>query len=157
MTQPWLRAGLIGAAVMLVIGLIGLIPILSCLTLPLELFAFIGIGALAGSSILPRRAGGRAAGQGALAGLIAGLASGIITVILAPLGFNMAGGSNAIINQLPAQTLEQFEQAGIDPAMFFNTGTATGFTALCCLPTGLIVGAVLGALGGLIYASVKPE
>ena len=62
-----------------------------------------------------------------------------------------------MISQLPPATLQQFEQAGLDPAMFLNTGTVAGATALCCLPTGLIVGALLGALGGLIFAAVRPE
>jgi hypothetical protein len=157
MNRPWLRAGLIGAGILLVLSLLGLVPLVSCIAPILQLLAFIGIGALAGSYLPPRREGGRAAGQGALAGLIAGLVGAVASTLLSAVGMANAGGTAAILQQLPPETLQQFEQAGLDPAMFLNTGTIAGATALCCLPTGLIAGALLGALGGLIYASAKPE
>lgn len=155
--RPWLKAGLIGAAIMFALSLLSLIPFLSCLTLPLQFLAYLGVGGLAAAYMLPRRETGPAAGQGALAGLVAGLASGLVGLILTPVSLAMTGGASAIINQLPPDMLRQFEQAGVDPSQLFNTGTITGVTALCCLPTGLIVGAILGALGGLLYASIKPE
>ena len=155
--RPWLKAGLIGAAIMIVLSLLSMVPFLSCLTLPLQFLAYLGVGGLAAAYMLPRRETGPAAGQGALAGLVAGLASGLISLILTPVSLAMTGGASEIINQLPPDMLRQFEQAGVDPSQLFNTATFTGVTALCCLPTGLIVGAILGALGGLIYASIKPE
>jgi hypothetical protein len=157
MNRPWLRAGLIGAGVLIVISLLNLVPFVSCIAPILQLLAFAGVGALAASYIPPRRETGRAAGQGALAGLIAGFVGGIVSTLLSGVGLATAGGTAAMLQQLPPETLQQFEQAGLDPAMFLNTGTVVGATALCCLPTGLIVGALLGALGGLIYASAKPE
>ena len=157
MNRPWLRAGLIGAGVLVVLSLLSLIPFISCIVSPLQLVAFGGVGALAASYLAPRRETGRAAGQGALAGVIAGLVAGIVSTILAPISLSASGGTAAMLSQLPPETLQQFEQAGMDPAMFLNAGTVTGATAICCLPGGLIVGALLGALGGLIYAAVKPE
>ena len=155
--RPWLKAGLIGAAIMVMLSLLSLVPLLSCLTFPLQFLAYLGVGGLAAAYLLPRRETGPAAGQGALAGLIAGLASGVVSLILTPVSLATQGGASAIINQLPPDMLQQFEQAGVDPSQIFNTGTITGVTGLCCLPTGLIVGAILGALGGLIYASIRPE
>jgi hypothetical protein len=32
-----------------------------------------------------------------------------------------------------------------------------GIVLVCCLPLGLLLGAGLGALGGLIFAAAKPE
>jgi hypothetical protein len=157
MNRPWLRAGLIGAGILLVLSLLSLVPLVSCISPILQIVAFIGIGALAGSYLPPRREGGRAAGQGAIAGLIAGLVGAVVSTLLAGVGLATAGGTAAILQQLPPETLQQFEQAGLDPAMFVNTGTVVGATALCCLPAGLIAGALLGALGGLIYAAAKPE
>lgn len=157
MNRPWLRAGLIGAGILLVLSLLSLVPLVSCIAPILQLLAFVGVGALAGSYLPPRRETGRAAGQGALAGLIAGLVGAVVSTILAPISLAASGGTAAMISQFPPETLQQLEQAGLDPAMFLNTGTVVGATALCCLPTGLIVGALLGALGGLIYASVRPE
>lgn len=155
--RPWLKAGLIGAGVMIVLSLMNMVPFLSCLSLPLQLFAYLGVGALAAAYMLPRRETGPAAGQGALAGLLAGLASGLVALILTPISFAMQGGTAAMINQLPPEMLQQFAQAGMDPSALFNAGTITGVSLLCCLPGGLITGAVLGALGGLIYAAIKPE
>lgn len=157
MNRPWLRAGLIGAALLVALNLLSLIPLLSCIATPLQLLAFAGVGALAASYLLPRRETGRAAGQGALAGLISGLVAGLASTVMAPISLAASGGTNAMLAALPPETLQQFEQAGLDPAMFVNTGTVAGATALCCLPTGLIAGALLGALGGMIYAAVKPE
>ena len=78
MKSPALRAGLIGAAIMLFLNLISLISVLGCIALPLELVAYVAIGALAAFWMMPRREPGRGAGQGALAGLLAAVVSGIV-------------------------------------------------------------------------------
>ena len=78
MKSPALKAGLIGAVIVLVLNLIGIIPVIGCIGLPLELVAYVVIGALAALWMTPRREAGRAAGQGALAGLIAGAVSGVV-------------------------------------------------------------------------------
>lgn len=157
MNRPFLKAGLIGGAGLVVISLIGLIPVLGCVSLPLALIGYMVIGALAAYWLPPRRETGSAAGQGALAGLIAALISGIVQAIITPLSYAMSGGAQALIAQLPPESLQQLQQAGIDPNMLFGGGTIAGLALLCCLPVGLLVGAGLGALGGLIYASAKPE
>ena len=157
MKSPALKAGLIGAAIVLVLNLVGIIPVIGCIGLPLELIAYIAIGALAGFWMVPPRATGRAAGQGALAGLIAGIASGIIRAILTPLSMKLSGGTSAMLSQLPPESLQQLQQAGLDPNVIFGGGTMAGLALVCCLPLGLLLGAGLGALGGLIFAAAKPE
>jgi hypothetical protein len=157
MKSPALKAGLLGAIIVLLSNLVGIIPVIGCIGLPLELIAYIAIGALAAFWIVPPRATGRAAGQGALAGLIAGAASGIIRTILTPLSMKLSGGTSAILSQLPAESLQQLEQAGIDPNVIFGGGTMAGIVLACCLPAGLLIGAGLGALGGVIFAAAKPE
>jgi hypothetical protein len=157
MNRPWLRAGLIGAGVLIVINLIGLIPLVGLCTPLLELAALVGAGAFAAALLPPRREGGPAAGQGALAGIIAGVIAGIVATILAPVGFATSGGTTAILNSLPPDTLQQLSQSGFNLGAVINGGTVAALTGLCCLPSGLIVGALLGALGGLVYAAVKPE
>ena len=47
----WLKAGLIGVLVLIVLDLIGLIPILGCITIPLALITYIVVGVL-GNKIL---------------------------------------------------------------------------------------------------------
>lgn len=69
----------------------------------------------------------------------------------------MSGGAEAVIAQLPAEALQQLQQAGLDPNVVFGGGAVAGLSLLCCLPVGLLIGAGLGALGGVIYAAAKPE
>jgi hypothetical protein len=157
MNQPWLRAGLIGAGVLIVVNLLGLIPGLGAVSLPLLPVALVGAGALAASFMLPRREAGRGAGQGALAGLIAGLASGIAFVVMMGIGVSSMGGPQGIVSQLPPQLLQQYSQMGVDPAAVFSSGILTTFALICCLPGMVIGGALLGALGGVIYAAAKPD
>jgi hypothetical protein len=157
MKSPAVKAGLIGAAIALFLNLVGIIPVIGCIGLPLELIAYIAIGALAGFWTVPPRTTGRAAGQGALAGLIAGIASGIIRTILTPLSMKLSGGTSAMLSQLPPESLQQLQQAGLDPNVLFGGGTMAGLVLICCLPLGLLLGAGLGALGGLIFAAAKPE
>ena len=98
MNQPWLRAGLIGAGVIIVVNLLGLLPGVGGLSLPLQLIALAGVGVLAASFMLPRREAGRGAGQGALAGLLTGVASGIVIVIMVAVGLSSLGGAQSIIS-----------------------------------------------------------
>jgi hypothetical protein len=158
MNRAWLKAGLLGGGVLVLLNLIGVIPLplLGCLVFILELVAFIGVGALAARWLPRPYTSGRAAGEGAVAGLLMGVIGALVSTLLAPLGLTLSGGSNAILKQFPPETLQQLEQAGIDPGVLFGGGTAAGITALCCFPLGAIFGAALGALGGLIYASVNP-
>jgi hypothetical protein len=157
MKSPALKAGLIGAVIVLVLNLIGVIPVIGCIGLPLELLGYVVIGVLAALWMTPRRETGRAAGQGALAGLIAGAVSGIVRAILTPVTMQLSGGTAAILSQVPPDSLQALQQAGIDPNVVFGGGTMAGLVLVCCLPLGLLLGAGLGALGGLIYAAAKPE
>jgi hypothetical protein len=155
--KPGVKAGLVGGAVLVILNLLGLVPVLGCLSLPLQLLAYVGIGVLAGFWLAPRREGGRAAGQGAIAGLIAAAIGGVVSIALAPVTLALSGGPQAILSQLPAESLAALRSAGIDPNTIINSGTTAGLTAICCVPIGLLLGAGLGALGGLILAGVKPE
>ena len=155
--KPGVKAGLVGGAILVALGLLGLVPVISCLSMPLQLLGYIGIGMLAGFWMAPRREGGRAAGQGAIAGLMAAAIGGLVSIVLAPVGLAISGGPQAILRQFPAESLQALESAGVDPNAIFNPGTMAGLTAICCVPVGLLVGAGLGALGGLILAGIKPE
>lgn len=157
MSRPFLKAGLIGGLILLIFELLSLIPILGCLSLPLMLIGYVVTGALAGYWLPPRREAGPAAGQGALAGLIAGAISGLLQVVLTPLSVALSGGAETLVAQLPADALAQLQQAGIDPNALFGAGTFAGIALLCCFPASLLIGAALGALGGLVLAAAKPE
>ncbi len=157
MSRPFLKAGLAGGLLLIIFELLSLVPILGCLSLPLMLIGYLVTGALAGYWLPPRREAGPAAGQGALAGLIAGAIAGLLQVILTPLSVSLVGGADAFVSQLPLETLSQLQQAGIDPNVLFGSGTFAGIALLCCFPASLLIGAALGALGGLVFAAAKPE
>lgn len=157
----WLKAGLIGAAIVIVLKVLGVIPCVSCCALPLEWVAYGCIGALAAYWISPVRMMGSAAGQGALAALIAAVIGGVVGI-----GANVVGGAvlaplqNAWLRQLPPNMLHEMSKAGLDPQLLAGAGAGvlTNLTAgtMCC-GISLGIGAGLGALGGLIFAAVKSE
>ncbi len=153
--RPALKAGLIGGVVLFGLNLLGLIPFVGCITLILEVFLYVAIGALAARWMAPRREGGAAAGQGAIAGVIAAAISGIARTVIMTLQMAVMGSSQ-ILSQLPAESLQQLRDAGIDPAMFVGPGAGVAIGGFCCVGL-MVLAAGLGALGGLIYAAARPE
>ena len=158
----WLKAGLIGAVMLVVLKVVEVVPCVICCGLPLEWVLFGCIGALAVYWIPPgARTMGAGAGQGALAGLITAAIGGVIGI-----GVNVVGATvlqplqESMYRQLPPEILQGMFKAGVDPSMFTGAGTGVvdtiGSGAVCC-GVGLVVAAALGALGGLIFAAVKSE
>ncbi len=158
MSRPWLKAGLIGAGILILLNLLNVIPVplLGCLVFLLEIATFVVVGVLAARWLPAGTLGNRAAGEGALAGLLSGVLGAVVSTLLAPLGLAFSGGTNSILSQLPPESLQQLEQAGVDPSALFGAGTMMGITAFCCIPLGALAGAGLGALGGLIYGAMNP-
>jgi len=159
--SAWLKAGLIGAAVVIVLNLIGLVQVLGCITAPLTLVAYIGIGVLAASYIPPRRETGAAAGQGALAALIAGVGGGIVNLIISLVRVGSGGmvQYTRFLETLPPDVARQFADLGVSPDILAGAG-GIGAVAICgsvCCLGGIVFAAALGAIGAAIYASVKPE
>jgi hypothetical protein len=153
--SPWLKAGLIGAAVVTVLNLLGLIPCVGVVTCMLGLLVYVGVGALAAYWIPPLRLAGPAAGQGALAAVLAALIGGIVNVIIITVQMAITDTAS-ILSQIPAETMQQLEQAGIDPSMLVGPGAGVMIGSVCCLG-GLIFAAILGAIGGAIFAAVKSD
>jgi hypothetical protein len=153
--SPWLKAGLIGAAVVVVLNLLGIIPCVGLITCFLVLLAYVGIGVLAAYWLPPIRTAGAGAGQGALAALVAALIGGIVQTIVATIQMAVTDTA-AILSQIPAETMQQLEEAGVDPALF--TGPTAGVLAgsVCCIG-GLILAAILGAIGGAVFAAIKSD
>jgi hypothetical protein len=153
--SPWMKAGLIGGAVVSILNLLGLIPCVGLIACGFSLLVYAGVGVLAGYWMPPPRTPGTAAGQGALGAVVAGLIGGIVNTIL--ITFQVAVTDSAtILSQVPPETLEQLRQSGIDPASLMSPafGAATG--GICCLG-GLVFAALLGAIGAAILAAVKPD
>jgi hypothetical protein len=144
-----LKAGLIGAAVILVVTLLSQIPFVGCVCCALTWLIYAAIGALAGFFSDPPRTAGSGAGAGAIAGLISGVAGGLIWVIVMVIQAAVAGPGN--IPAIDPETMRQLTELGVDPEMF---QVLTG--GMCCLGS-LATGAGLGAVGGLIFAALRPE
>jgi hypothetical protein len=162
--QAGLKAGLIGAGVMVVLVLLNLIPslipaagVLGCACCGVELLAYAGAGVLAGAFLSPPRDAGAGAGAGAIAGLISGVGAGIMTIITA--AGRMAFSSGQMVSVIDPAQARQLMEAGIDPQMLaIFSGWAGVFIGggLCCLGW-IAIGAGLGALGGLIFAAAKKD
>ena len=80
--SAWLKAGLIGGAILFFVDIISQIPFLCCCTPLLMLAIYIGVGVLAASYIPAPRDTGKAAVQGALAAVIASFIGGLINLII---------------------------------------------------------------------------
>ena len=150
----WLKAGLIGMAIVVILNLLGLVPVLGCITLPLTLIAYIVIGVLAAKWMaLPRTAGG-GAGQGAIAALIASIGAGIVNLVVVLIQTS-GGGMQRYLSQIPPEIMRQIQQTDIPMDLLFGTFSAA-IGGTCCCITGMIFAAVIGAVSGAIYASMKP-
>ena len=155
--QNGLKAGGIGAAVAVLLTLIGIIPIpfLSCCLFLFTLVLWFGVGVLAGyfgNKANPMQTGGQAAQAGAVASVITALAGGLVQTVIA--GIQMAiGGTAQALSQIPPDQLQQLRDAGLDPAIFAGAG-GLGFIFLCCCIIGPLLAAALGAGGGAVSPSI---
>jgi hypothetical protein len=151
----WLRAGLIGAGILIILDLIGLIPFIGCVTIPFTLLAYALIGAMAASYLPPMREVSAATGQGALAASLAALGGGLVSLLIAAIQAS-SGSMAQVLAQLPPELRRQLLESGIDPNLFLGPVGATIGGGMCCT-IGILFAAVLGAVGGAIYASSKPK
>jgi hypothetical protein len=154
MSNPGVKAGLVGAAVAVLLSLLRLVPCIGCIASILGLALYVGAGVLAAYWLTPPRTTGDGAGAGAIAGLITALAGGVVNIVVGAIQFTLMGGQAAVLHEIPPESLRQLEQAGIDPRIFVSLGGIVGIEATCCV-AGLVIAAVLGAIGGMIMASAK--
>jgi len=152
--QNGLKAGAIGAAVAVVLTLLGLIPVIGCCFSILILVLWIGVGVLAGyfgSRTNPMQTAGDAAKAGAVAGVIAGLAGGLVQTIIAVIQV-ATGGTARALSQIPPEQLRQLRDAGMDPALLGGAGGVAAIVGCCCI-LGPLLAAALGAGGGALSPS----
>ena len=154
MSNPGVKAGLVGAAGAVLLSLMRLVPCIGCIASILGLALYVGAGVLAAYWLTPPRTTGDGAGAGAIAGVITALAGGVVSIIVGAIQFTLMGGQAAVMRDIPPESLRQLEQAGIDPSLFVSLGGIIGIEATCCV-AGLVIAAVLGAIGGMIMASAK--
>lgn len=157
--SPSLKAGLIGAAVAVVLALLGLIPCVAICTSLLALALYIGVGVLTATWMQGPGDVGKAAGGGAVAGLITAVGGGITNVVVTVIQFTVGGGRGAMMRQfqrLPPEMRDAWGDLGLDPGVMANPAWAIAGSVLCC-GVGLLLAAALGAAGGAITASLKRE
>jgi hypothetical protein len=159
MSQAGLKAGLVGGVIAAVLQLAGLIPCVGCFTCFLVWAAYVGAGVLAAYWLPVPRSAGDGAGAGAIAGAIAGIIGGVFGMIASALNFVVFGGAEAI-SQIPPELIDMFGDLDIDPGVLagdaVTVGTVIGVSAFCCV-VGLVIAAVLGAVGGVVFAAVQSE
>lgn len=155
-----LKAGLIGAAVALVLTLLAQIPLpfVCCGCSIVTLLAYAGSGVLAGAFLPAPRDAGSGAGAGAIAGLISGLVSGLVWIAVLIIQM-LITGTGDIMQGLDPQTIQQINDLGWDPTAVAWLSGGLGMAVVsggCCL-TNLALGAGLGAVGGVIFGAAKPD
>lgn len=156
-TQAILKAGGVGAGVLIVLNLLGLIPCVGCITLILTLLAYVGVGVLASLWTTPPRDGASGAKNGAVAALVAALIAGLINMVIQGIYFGITGASQMTqaLADLPPEQLEALRQAGIDPSAL-GVGAIIVASAGCCL-LGILIAAGLGAAGGYFWGNSHPN
>jgi amino acid transporter len=152
--QAVLKAGGLGAVVLIVLSLLGLIPCVGCITFLLSFVVYAGIGVLAAHWMPPPRTAGSGATNGALAAVVAALVAGVIGIVILAIQGAITGGAQ--LAQVPPDQLQTLAEAGIDPAIFAGPAGGAMAGALCCT-FFLFIGAGLGAAGGAIWANSKPN
>ncbi len=148
--QAVLKAGGVGAAILIVFNILGFIPCVGCITFILSMVAYVGIGVLAAYWMIQPRTAGSGATNGAVATAVAALVAGIVGLILNGIYFAVTGASQ--LSQIPSEQLQALTEAGIDPAIFVGPAAVFGIGAVCC---GLwaIIAAGLGAAGGAFWGN----
>jgi hypothetical protein len=155
--QAVLKAGGLGAAVLIVLNLLGLIPCVGCITFILSLVVYVAIGVMAARWMVMPLTGSSGALNGAVAALVAALVAGFINAIIQSIYFSITGSAQftQALADLPPEQLAAMQEMGLDPAMFAAGGglaAVIGFGLLCC---GLfaVLAAGLGAAGGGYWGS----
>ena len=164
--NAWLEAGLIGGAILFFVDIIGQIPIICCCTPLVMLAVYIGVGMMAASYMPPPRESGSAAGQGAMAAIVASFIGGLINLIIMVIRsifWSTTTQIGQLWTDLPPDMRYLLREYGIEPEFFHEMtqyasgiGGTTICGSICCLG-GILVAAILGAMGGLIYAAMKSD
>ena len=145
-----LKAGLIGTAALLVWTLLGrLLPmagILVWVSTGVTLLTYAGIGVLAGFFLAQPRTPGKGAGAGAIGGLIGGAIAGAVGIAILTIQLS-SGGDVPGMNPQQTQQLQQLASSGVPLILLFIP------SAVCVTA----IGSGLAAIGGAIFAAVKPD
>lgn len=163
--SAWLKAGLIGGAILFVVDIINQIPFLCCCGPILMIIVYVIVGVMAASYMPPPRDTGQAAGQGALAAVIAAFIGGVINLIFSVIRTALWSTSQVgqVWTDLPIELRFFLQDMGVEPEFvteMSNSMAGIGGTTICgsiCCLGGVLIAAVLGAIGAAIYSSMKSD
>ncbi len=151
MRRANLQAGIFGAALAVVLGIITLLPYVGlCIALPLYPAAFFLTGLVA-VRIADVRPG---VGEAAAGGLIAGIVGGLAAMFLAPLRLAIAGGAEEAVRILSPEMTQSLLARGLDPVAVTDFAAGVGAGMVCC---GLQIGSavLLAGTGAALYAAYR--
>lgn len=155
MRRTILQAGIFGAALAVVLGIITLLPYVGlCLALPLYPLVFFITG-LALVRTFDRPLGvGQAAAGGAAAGAVAGVGGGLAAMFLAPIRLALAGGPEQAARILTPEMTQSLLARGLDPVAVTDFLGGVGSGMACC-SLQLLSGIILAATGAALYAAYR--
>ena len=157
--QAILKAGAVGAGILIIFNFLALIPCIGCFTFLLAFAVYVGTGVLAVHWMEAPPDLNSGAINGAIAAVAAALAAGVVNVFISAAYFGITGSGqmSQILADIPPEQLEAIAQMGIDPAIFAGgAGIAgvAGISAACCCLWAIVAG-TFGAGGGGFWASRK--
>ena len=157
--QAVIKAGAVGAGILIIFNFIALIPCVGCITFLLAFAVYVGTGVLAVNWMETTPDLNSGLQNGAAAAVIAALAAGVVNVLISTAYFGITGSdvTSQVLADLPPEQLEAIAQLGIDPTLFAGGAGLAGVVgvsmACCCL--WAFIAAIHGALGGGFWASRK--
>ena len=155
MRRTVLQAGIFGAVLAVVLGIITILPYVGlCLALPLYPLVFFGTGLVTVRTFDGPLGVGQAAAGGAAAGAIAGVVGGLAAMFLAPIRLAVAGGPEQATHILTPAMTQSLLARGLDPVavMDFLGGVGSG---IACCSVQLLSGIILAAAGAALYAAYR--
>ena len=155
MRRANLQAGVFGAVLAVLLGVIALLPYVGlCLAMPLYPVAFFLTGLAAVRVSDHPMSVGEAAVGGAVAGLIAGVIGGLAAMFLAPLRLASGGGAEQAALILSPEMTEALLARGLDTVAVMDFVGGVGAGIACC---GLQItsGVLLAGTGAALYAAYR--
>ncbi len=147
-----LKAGLIGGIVLAVIvvinqlWLVHIAQVFGWIVCGINLLIYLATGVWAAALLAPPRTTGDGAKAGAIAGVLCSFLSGVVSLALTAYLLATTG----VLPGVPPEQMELLQQSGGSMNMLI---VFSGVGMVC----GLLVGIGITAVGGAIYAALKPD
>jgi hypothetical protein len=155
--KAWLKAGLAGAGVAIVLQIIGIIPCVNCLIFPITCVAWFIIplasGYLAATwAKVARDEFQKGAVQGVFSGLVLGSVSGLVSIPIQMVSILINQGQNAALSALNEQEVDYTDYMDLPSGL--AGAVICGFIG-CGI--GLVIDVLLSALGGIIKVAMSKK